>query len=96
MSFGQPPYIPNDKLTCGFLPHPLCRKGKNFEDLSHYLHNQLLHRICRWNSTVNFKPSEEALYSREYVDERIVACTNISGRLIYPDFRKVRMNGETC
>jgi hypothetical protein len=76
------------------LLYPLRRNPKNFENLSHYLHNRLLHCICRWNSTVNFKPLEGAFYSCEYVDERIVTCTNISGCLTHLDTRIVGRNGR--
>jgi hypothetical protein len=62
---------------CNFLR----RDSKNTEYLHHYLDDYLRHFRCRWHLSVDFETSEKAFDALEDVNEGVMACANLLGRL---------------
>ena len=70
-----------DQLT----PSALCniprRDGKDQKHLSHDVHNDVCHFITQQDMGVGLEASEEAFHLSKYVNECVLASSNIFSRL---------------
>jgi hypothetical protein len=67
------------------------REGEDRQDLDHDLGQYFGHCGCRRNLGVNHETSEEILDAFKDVDEGVVACPHILGRLVDPDITKSQL-----
>ena len=61
------------------------RKSKDRDYFNHYLENNLSHRGSGLNLGINVEPSEEVFHAFEDVDQGIVTCLHVLGRLAVPN-----------
>ena len=68
-------------LTSSALFNFLCRYREDTEDFHHDFHHDIHHFRRRWHLGVCFKMSDEILDMFKDIDEIVVTCANILGRL---------------
>jgi hypothetical protein len=70
-----------EKLTRSSLPYLLCRDSENIQYFHHNLHDDVRHRRGWWNLRIRLEAFEKVLYSFKDVDQGLLRCTDILGRL---------------
>ena len=54
---------------------------EDVQHLDHYFHDYVSHRVCRRHCGMRFEALKEVLDTVEEIDQSVLACLNIFGRL---------------
>ena len=78
------------KLTRSSLSYLLCSDSENIQYFNHYLNNDVRHRRRWWNLGICLQAFEKVFDPFEDVDQGVLGCTDILGRLMSVDLNSIR------